>query len=706
MAQGIPAGFRPSGATRILQRRSDRAPLPLVNRLLIGATMRNDHRLTRREFFECGAGAGLSLTVLGTFRRDIIGRTPDTLVLANSFIEGAWSLADGRFRPARFIDHLNGQPIPSPSSAFTLTLFDGSVIRAEELSIVSGPRMRALSAHANASRGAERLPGRELSLTLRDASRRLEVAWRAELREGSAYIRQEITLKALHAPLPIRNITMVDLVTSGAQVTGTVKGSPIVFGTTFTGFEHPLSSSTVENDRVTCGLARELPLRPGAVFSCSSVLGVTRPGQLRREFLEYVERERAHPYRTFLHYNSWYDLGYFSKFSEPEALAVIDAFGRELHEQRGVVLSSYLFDDGWDDPATLWGFNAGFPHGFSRLRSETGKYDAAPGVWLSPWGGYGKPKADRIANGKVHGFETNEGGFALSGPVYYKRFRDTCLRMMKQYGVNQFKFDGTGNADRAFPGSVFDSDFDAAITLIEELRHRKPDLYVNLTTGTYPSPFWLRYADSIWRGGEDHEFAGVGSNRQRWITYRDADTYANVVRRGALYPLNSLMLHGMIYAKSAHNLNTDPEHDFRSEIRSYFGTGTQLQEMYVTPALLSTGDWDALAEAANWSRRNAATLRDTHWIGGDPAKLEPYGWASWSPEGGILTLRNPSDKTQTIAVDPAHAFELPETAPREFAAGSPWTDERGTDTITLRAGTEQPLELRPFEVRTLQAVPR
>ena len=71
---------------------------------------------------------------------------------------------------------------------------------------------------------------------------------------------------------------------------------------------------------------------------------------------------------------------------------------------------------------------------------------------------------------------------------------------MKKYGVNQFKFDGTGNVDTVVKGSAFDSDFDAAIHLISDLREVKPDLYINLTTGTYPSPFWLMYADSIWRG--------------------------------------------------------------------------------------------------------------------------------------------------------------------------------------------------------------
>ena len=144
----------------------------------------------------------------------------------------------------------------------------------------------------------------------------------------------------------------------------------------------------------------------------------------------------------------------------------------------------------------------------------------------------------------AQGFETNEGGFALSGPKYYRYFRDACLDMIDKYGVNQFKFDGTGNANEVIKGSEFDSDFDAAIHLIGELRAKKPDIYVNLTTGTYPSPFWLLYADSIWRGGDDHSFAGVGTNRQRWITYRDSQIYRRVVEDGPLFPMNSLMLHG------------------------------------------------------------------------------------------------------------------------------------------------------------------
>jgi hypothetical protein len=42
--------------------------------------------------------------------------------------------------------------------------------------------------------------------------------------------------------------------------------------------------------------------------------------------------------------------------------------------------------------------------------------------------------------------------------------------MIRLYGVNQFKFDGIGDAFTVAPGSQFDSDSDAALRLIEDLR--------------------------------------------------------------------------------------------------------------------------------------------------------------------------------------------------------------------------------------------
>ncbi len=651
---------------------------------------------------------GLSALVLAcrTSQRSVTSRVDGaTLSLSNDAVAAEWEVSGGKLRSGRFEDRLAGGTLALPESAFWIGLADGSEIRASEMRVVGGSTVEERPGNARASSLSERLDGRCVSVVLEDEARLVRATWRAILREGSTYLRQEVTLESPSADLPVRTIRLVDLHAPGAQVIGTVRGSPVVAGSRFFAVEHPLSTSAVEGDRVRCALERTLDLRAGHAITESSVIGVTPPGGLRRGFQQYLERERAHPYRPFLHYNSWYDLGYFTPFDEASALAVIQAFGTELSEKRGVALRSFLFDDGWDDPATLWKFHSGFPRGFESLKEATARIGAAPGVWLSPWGGYGKPREERLAHGKASGFEINAQGFSLSGPTYYRRFEDTCLEMIRRYGVNQFKFDGTGSAGSASPGSEFGSDFEAAIHLIDRLRAEKPDLFVNLTTGTYPSPFWLVHADSIWRGGEDHSFTGVGSDRQKWITYRDAQTFKNVVTAGPLFPLNSLMLHGLIFAKHANRLDRDPGGDFMDEVRSYFGSGTQLQEMYVSHNLLSPRDWDAIAEAADWSLRSADALVDTHWVGGDPEKLEPYGWASWSPKKAVLVFRNPSDRAQSMAVDVARAFELEPGAPRRYRARVPWREATGRAPIDLVAGRVHTFELQPFEVLTLDAIP-
>jgi hypothetical protein len=637
----------------------------------------------------------------------------DHLILRNDVLFADWSIRKGALHWGGVGNSFTGN-LPIDGNAFVLVPSEDSPLRSSDLKIVAGPFLEDIPLSPNSSKAADHIPGKQIRLDLEDASSNIHVSWRALLHNDTTYIRQEVAIRALQKPAPLSRIVLIDGPSiSGSEVSGTVKGSPVVARGWYLSFEHPLSECRVRESRASCWLSRELPLKPGESVTYSSVIGAANPIGARRDFLNYIELERAHPYRTFLHYNSWYDLGYFDRYTEQGAVAVVQDFGEQLTKQRGVKLDSFLFDDGWDDPTTLWKFNPGFPNGLAKVSEIAAKYGAAPGIWLSPWGGYDKPKEQRLVSAHAQGFETNEGGLALSGPKYYRYFRDTCLDLIEKYGVNQFKFDGTGNADEVIAGSEFDSDFDAAIHLIGELRAKKPDLYVNLTTGTYPSPFWLLYADSIWRGGDDHSFAGVGSNRQRWITYRDSQTYRWVVQDGPLFPINSLMLHGMIFARHAERLSTDPNHDFADEVHSYFGTGTQLQEMYITPSLLTPQDWDVLAEAAKWSRDNAQVLKDTHWIGGDPALLQVYGWAAWSPGKAIVTLRNPSGQPQDFTASLDQILELPPHAASRFRASSLWQKETGSAMKPessrpegfIRAEEHHVFHLQPFQVLTLELTP-
>lgn len=628
----------------------------------------------------------------------------------NGAIRASFSVEGSRISPVQIRDVISAdERILGPG--FSLT-FDGKpAFSSRDAPIAAPPSVLMLAANASATREAERRPGSQICVEyLPDPQ--LTAHWCLVVRDGSRYVRETLTLRAEKSPAALREVSLLDFRDPEAHVVGTVPGSPVIDDAAFFTFEHPLAKVSAAKGQVSASLLRTLPLQPGQEISYSSAVGFAEPGQMRRAFLAYLENERIHPYRPFLTYNSWYDLGFGERYGEKGALDRVHAFASELSKRRGVVMNSFLFDDGWDDPDSLWRFNAGFPNGMHEVSTAASTIGAGVGIWLSPWGGYDEAKKRRISYGQAHGYEIVNNGYALSGPKYYNAFQDVCLKLIADYGVNQFKFDGTGNADQVFAGSAYDSDFDAAIHMMSVLRAKQPGLFINLTTGTYPSPFWLEYADSIWRGGEDHGFAGVGSWRQKWITYRDAQTYANIVKRGPLFPLNSLMLHSIIYAQRAEHLGaTEPDStasdgDFTDEVWTFFGSGTDLQELYITPTLLNADNWDELAAAARWSRANSGTLIDTHWVGADPASLSIYGWASWADAKAILTLRNPSEKTQEIQLDASSVFELPRSEKHK----------RFYLRDVRRAGKSQPVELSsahptrlvlgPFQVRVLEGSSR
>ena len=622
--------------------------------------------------------------------------------LENSALAWQWNLTAGKLT-STLSDKADGTALAIQSEPFQLVLGDGRIVKASDLKPVGASRTDELPADLASPTLDRHFTGRQLTLVFADEADHLTAIWQAELRDGATYLQQQLTLKADGGDALIKEITLFEQSVPDAKTVGVVDGSPVVAGTFFFGYEHPMAQNTVSgNDAVQCHLARNAVLKDGETLVQRFVLGVAAPGQMRRGFLAYVERARIHPYRPFLHYNSWFDIAWDrQKYDETQSLDVIKQFGRQLVQQRGVKMDSFLFDDGWDDNKTLWKFHSGFPNGFTPLKKAAAEYDAGIGVWVSPFGGYDLAKVQRLQYAGQFGYETNDSGFSLAGPKYYQRFHDICLEMVQKYGVNQFKFDGLAAGAKANESGLT-RDGDAMLRLVEDLRAAKPDIYINQTTGTWPSPFWLLYVDSTWRGGADHDFQGQGSWCQRWMTYRDAQIYDNIVTKAPLYPLNSLMLHGIIYAKNASHLTTMSDADFADQAREFFGNGTQLQEMYITPALLDHQNWDDLAEAANWSRRNADVLVDTHWIGGNPAKGEIYGWASWSPRKATLVLRNPTAQLANFTADVARLLELPAGAPGKFVMRSPWKKDRQEPAVTLAGGQLSTLALKPFEVLVLE----
>ncbi len=664
-------------------------------------------------------GIGLADNATLPAANPAVSQNQNCIMLENEFLTVEVNKAGRRLAGVIVQDKINGRTYDLGNEIFALQVCDEDTdeacskkefketfhtISAETL-MCGQPRVEQIAAVPGARRLADRLPGQRVTVPFVVTSDGHNLTWWLELRAGQPYVRVGVDVRPQQFTMPLRKVTLLRVAAPEARVEGSVKGAPIVAAGNrlFAGVEHPMCLSEVTEKGFACSLERKTDLPCRVTTSFSAVLGFCQPSQLRRTFqLAYINKERARAYEPFLNYNTWYDIGYFTPYDEKAAMETVRIFGEELVKKRGVKMDSFLMDDGWDDTTTMWEFHDGLPNEFRKVKDLAAQYNAAPGVWFSPWGGYGDPKKQRIA-ASGNQYETNESGFALSGPKYYKRFLEMCQHMIRENGINHFKFDGTSGEAEPAEGSKFGSDFEAIIALINELRNEKPDIYINLTTGTWASPFWFGIADSIWRGNWDHDFCGEGSERNQWITFRDAMIYKYNVEGSPLFPINSLMTHGVIYNKGARGLKTTSGDDLAKEIWSGFGLGTQMQELYITPSMLTQQEWDTLAAAAKWARENAETMVDSHWVGGDPADLAVYGFASWSPKKGILTLRNPNATEQSFSFDAAAVFELPVGAASVYKLSSPKGDKLPAETI--EAGKPVTIKLAPFEVLVLEATP-
>jgi len=620
-------------------------------------------------------------------------RADEQLVLAGRALDVQWTRGAGRITALTLTNKHTDQTLRLDTGHMPrVVLTDGRVVDLAALTPVT-PAYRKNNA---------------LFAAFKDGPSELKIRWSVALDDRANYVVQTLDLAAAQ-DTKIKELVFVDTPIDGAKRVGRVDGSVVVCDDVFLAVEHPLAKNTVgKGSHVRCALPRGNVLEAGQTWCYTSVFGVVEPGQLRRGFLAYLERRRAHPYRPFLHYNSWYHLNIGrpnNHMTEAECLATIEHFGRELITKRGVRMDAFVWDDGWDDFNSLWGFHKDFPNGFQALKGTGAKYGAAQGVWMSPWGGYGGPKQKRVAFGKSQGYETNRSGFSMAGPKYRAAFRDVCLKMMRDNGVVFFKFDGMGGGGGTGAAGELADDVDAVLSLTRELRKENSELFISATVGTWASPFWTLYADSIWRQGGDTGFRGPGNGRQRWITYRDLYCYRCIVQWGPLYPLNSLMLHGLCIGERTNPAKmTRDEKSVADEVWTFFGSGTNLQELYVSPHLLTPKMWDDLASAAKWSRANSDVLIDTHWIGGDPGLGDVYGWASWQPRGGIVVLRNPSDKPGAYDLELARDFELPDQHLTDYQLRSPRSGQR---IESLRAAAVEPhrFELQPFEALVLEATP-
>lgn len=417
--------------------------------------------------------------------------------------------------------------------------------------------------------------------------------------------------------------------------------------------------------------SRNTTLQKGKTWSVGAVVGIIAEGQARRSFLAYSERERAVPWRAMPVYISWYELNidrnndreYTTNMNVEQCADVVAEWKKQFFDKYKTGVKAFVWDDGWDFYGP-WTFNKNFPNGFKEPDSIARLMGTGIGAWLGPVGGYGRSGDYRRA------YWADRGGMQLSNPEYYKMFLDACTYMIKNYDFRFFKYDGISAQFSAVgpdPGTRGEENAEAIINIERETRKIKEDIFLNTTVGTWASPFWFQFTDAVWRQETDYsEIGNQGSDRERWITYRDRLVYQNYVQNSPLCPINTLMTHGFILSRWG-AVSKDMDYDgIVREMRCAFACGSGMVELYNDYKLMNEINggalWKDLADCIAWQEANADVLPDIHWVGGNPwdgKQANIYGWAAWNAKKAVLTLRNPSASEQSITLTLREALDIP-----------------------------------------------
>lgn len=567
---------------------------------------------------------------------------------------------------------------------FKVLLGDGKTITASEMKL-EDVKMVTLAENPSAATASLRYAGK--ALEARFTYEELSIVWRAVLRNGSHYLRTEMNIQAAK-DLPMKGIVAMNYLVAknsantAPEVVGNTRGAILASNHIFAGLETPMGLNSCKEEGNATHIEglwrRNTTLKAGKTWNISSVVGLVAPNQLRRSFLAYSERERAVAWRPYPVYISWYELNidrnnaqapsYKGNMTVEQCADVVSHWKTHFYDKYQMAPKAFVWDDGWDQYGT-WTFNPNFPNGFDEPANEAKKMGTGIGAWLGPVGGYGQSGEYRRA------YWRSKGGMQLSNEDYYNFFIRCCTNMIDRYDFRFFKFDGiSAQASAIGPdeGTRGEENAEAIISIERAVRQKRPDIFLNTTVGTWASPFWFHFTDAVWRQEGDYGEAGdQGTDRERWITYRDRLVYQNFIQRSPVCPINTLMTHGFILSRwGAVSKNMDYDGIVR-EMRCAFACGSGMVELYNDYKLMdeikdNQGNagalWKDLAECIKWQQEQADVLPDAHWVGGNPwdgKKANVYGWAAWNGKKSVLTLRNPSISAQTFTTTLREALDIP-----------------------------------------------
>jgi hypothetical protein len=502
----------------------------------------------------------------------------------------------------------------------------------------------------------------------------------------------------------------------------------------FAGLEYPagenrLTEKSPNQWQIACG--QEVGARVSGTWIESNwtVLALSPDTHLKKRFMEYLDDIRVAPLKPYALYNSWYDLrsADYPKvppgnvMNEENVLRMVQLIRTNMIERYGITLDAFVLDDGWDVYKSDWVLRpVQFPRGLRPVADALHSTGTALGIWIGPTGGYSFHN-DRIGWMREHGYEIVGDQLCIGGKTYSQLFKKRATDFVRHDGVSYFKWDGIqfscSEPDHGHPIGVASrrAILDSLIAMCTAVRRENPAMFLNITSGTWLSPWWLTYANQIWMDGADYGFADVPSlfKRDAAITYRDFVLYEDFSLKGLWFPISNLMTHGIIKGKLQLLGSADePLDKFTEDVLLYFARGVSMYELYISPDILSEGEWHAIAASLSWARDRFPVLRHSEMIGGNPMARETYGYAHFAGNHGILACRNPSvtpshlkvklDAAQGLASGARRlvlerVFPTRMIAPRLYAEGE-------TLTVPLGGFATEVYELYPLDEATMPLV--
>lgn len=458
-------------------------------------------------------------------------------------------------------------------------------------------------------------------------------------------------------------------------------------GGAFLGMEYPLADNLASFDEysnidISCSDITGKKITTSWVQTEWVVTGITPDHAVRFHFMQYLDDVKVSPADPFTLYNSWYDLRSADYPDVPEehrmnarnTERIIDLVSDNMIKNHHINLDAFVLDDGWDRYESEWELRRDqFPEGLKPLSEKLAKTNTGLGIWFGPTGGYSF-RMERINHMKEIGYEVtgsettwHTAMLCLGGKKYDSLFTARVLEMVHDEGVSYFKWDGIqfscSEKGHGHPTGIYSrrAIFENVASLCDTVRKLNPEIYLNITSGTWLSPWWLKYANQIWMDAEDYGYGGAPSisPRDRAMSYRDMALYNDFALKDLWFPISNLMTHGIIKGRLQKlGGEQEPIDKFTNNAVLYFARGVSMWELYISPDILTEEEWHAIAGSIEWAKDRYDILKNTSLTGGDPGSGEPYAWVHFNGDRAIIAARNPGVMPRILKVnlDPAQGF--------------------------------------------------